>query len=328
MMPLALIQAEFQQDFAVVHRLMTEAFASKAPLIQAVGAHLLAQPGKGLRPLLVLISAQASGYQGTQHYSLAAAIELIHTATLLHDDVVDEADKRRGQPSTNQRFGNKAAILSGDFLYAKAFQLLLAIDHPNTIEILVNATHAMAEGEALQLLGRRQLRLSTDHYMEIIAAKTASLFGACTHMAAVLAGAPAAIVEAWMRYGVHLGLCFQIMDDVLDYEAIAHATHKGHSKNPGNDLREGKMTLPLIYGLAGGTDSQIQVIQQALAQPHTCDTHLLSQVLDALETSGALAESRRCAAEQARQAQEALLTVLSPSVHRDRAIHLAASLCA
>lgn len=310
------IQSLVLEDYTAVHSLLQKAFSSKTSLIQTIGTYFLKQPGKCLRPLLVLLSYKACFFYGRavmatqQPITLAAIMELIHIATLLHDDVVDAAEKRRGQASVNQRFGNEAAILAGDFLYAKAFQLLIDLQHPEAMHMLVTTTQQMAEGEALQLLKRGQWNTTQEEYLEMIRAKTATLFEACTFLGAQLAQATPTLATAWKQYGVALGLAFQVMDDVLDYEAIAP------TKDRGRDLQEGKMTLPLIYALSKANRTQKKRLQSAL------DLFDFRQVLELLQELQALEYSRQYAANYIRSAKEALETGVPPSIYREAALRL------
>ncbi len=298
------IQDPVRDDFQAMKVLITRAFNSRSPLIETIGQHILNNSGKCLRPLLLLLSSQACGYTGDRHIKAAALIELLHTATLLHDDVVDDAEVRRGQKTANALWGNEAAILVGDFLYAKAFQLLLDVGHSAIMALLVNTTQQMAEGEALQLLGRRQLQTQKADYLEIVQAKTAKLFEACAHMGALLSHAPPAIEQAMRDYGLHLGTAFQLMDDVMDYEADPAQT----GKDLGNDFMEGKMTLPLIYALQRGSPEQVatltQAIQQQPFQPQT-----FGVVLAILQATGGLKDSKALAIAELDKAKQALCAV-------------------
>jgi octaprenyl-diphosphate synthase len=298
-MSFARIQQPVEQELKEMRAMLAQAFCSKVRLIEEVGEHILQGGGKRLRPLLVLLCAKACSYAGRQHIVVAALIELIHTATLLHDDVVDEASERRAHKTANAQWGNEAAILVGDFLYSKAFQLLLDIHHPPIMQILVKTTNQMAEGEALQLLKRRTADLLEADYLEIIAAKTAQLFEAAAESAAVLSGAPENIIRALKHYGFHLGMAFQLIDDVLDYQM----DHNQTGKNPGQDLREGKMTLPLIYSLAQGSALEIELIQAAIAD---CTPQRFANVLDIVTQRGGLEYTRHQAQIQAGLAQAAL----------------------
>lgn len=312
------IQEPVRDDFQAMQALMQKAFQSRSPLIETIGQHILQSRGKGLRPLLLLLSSKACGYTNDRHIVAAALIELIHTATLLHDDVVDDALIRRGQKTTKALWGNEAAILVGDFLYSKAFQLLLDVGHPAIMTLLVSTTQQMAEGEALQLLGRRQLHIQEADYLQIVQAKTAKLFEACTQIGALLSNAPPAIQTAMCKYGLHLGTAFQLIDDVLDYEADPKQT----GKDLGNDWMEGKMTLPLIYALQHGNTEQvatlIQAIQQADHPPQIFDV-----ILNILQDTGGLQAGKAMATAEIDKAKAALLP-LPDSAYKEALMQLAA----
>ncbi len=275
------IQKPVMDDLQALKPLIHKAFESKAPLIETIGQHILGNSGKCLRPLLLLLSSKACGYAGDRHRVAAALIELLHTATLLHDDVVDDASIRRGQKTAKALWGNTAAILVGDFLYAKAFELLLQVGNSTIMSVLVHTTQTMAEGEALQLLGRRVLQTQEADYLKIVEAKTAKLFEACAQIGALLAHASEAIEKAMRDYGRHLGIAFQLMDDVLDYEADPAQT----GKELGNDWMEGKMTLPIIYALKNSDPADKQLIEEAIThyQPES-----FPAILSILQKSGGL----------------------------------------
>ena len=309
------IQKPVQQELAAMTVLLSQAFVSKVPLIEEIGQHILHSGGKRLRPLLLLLCTKACGYLGSDHIAVAALIELIHTATLLHDDVVDEATQRRGQKTASHQWGNEAAILVGDFLYSKAFQLLLDIDDRAIMQILVNTTNQMAEGEALQLLNRRKLHLSEQDYLTIIEAKTARLFEASAHSAAVLSQSSSKITEAMKQYGLHLGMAFQLIDDVLDYQI--NPTQIG--KDVGKDLAEGKMTLPLIYTCMQGTRLEIQRIQDTI-EHYTSQS--FTEVLESIHRRGGLDYTRQQAQNHISLAQQAL-DQLPTSPYQEAAFKLA-----
>jgi len=230
-------------------------------LIRQVAEYIVGGGGKRLRPALLLLSAGATGYRGTEHHTLAAVIEMIHTATLLHDDVVDESDMRRGHATANAEFGNAASVLVGDFLYSRAFQMMVGLQRMRVLEILADATNAIAEGEVLQLMNTGDADLTEAAYLNVIQRKTAKLFEASARLGAVLGDAAPAVEDALTRYGMHLGTAFQLVDDVLDYSGNADAI----GKNLGDDLAEGKMTLPLIRALATGNAQDAAVIRHAIA---------------------------------------------------------------
>ena len=234
-------------DMDSVNTLIRERMASKhAPRIPEVTAHLVEAGGKRLRPLLTLAAAKLCGYDGPYHVHLAATVEFIHTATLLHDDVVDESSQRRGRPTANLLWDNKSSVLVGDYLFSRAFQLMVETGSLRVLDILANASATIAEGEVLQLTAANNLATSEEIYLQIVRGKTAALFAAATEVGGVIAGAPQAHVDALRDYGDALGVCFQIVDDLLDYDGAAEAM----GKNVGDDFREGKLTLPVIKAVA------------------------------------------------------------------------------
>ena len=292
-------------DMAAVDRVLRESLRSDVVLVRQVANYIIAGGGKRLRPALLILSAKACGYQGRDHHTLAAAIEMIHTATLLHDDVVDESRMRRGSATANSTFGNPAAVLGGDFLYSRTFQLMVSVNRMRVLAIIADATNVIAEGEVMQLMHTGDAALDERAYFSVIERKTAKLFEAAGQLGAVLGDAPPAWVDALARYGLHLGTAFQIMDDVLDYSGEAVEI----GKNLGDDLAEGKMTLPLIRALAIGTPDEVLVIRHAVAGGGLTD---FAPVMTALERTGALAYAReRAQAESA--AAAGCLEVLPPS---------------
>jgi octaprenyl-diphosphate synthase len=292
-------------DMAAVDAVPRSSPASDVVLIRQVAEHILAGGGKRLRPAVLLLAAQATGYQGRDHHVLAAVIEMIHTATLLHDDVVDESDLRRGHATANATFGNAASVLVGDFLYSRAFQLMVGVARMKVLSIVADATNLIAEGEVLQLMHAGDAELTEDAYFEVIRRKTAMLFEAAGRLGAVLGDADAGVEEALGTYGVHLGTAFQIMDDVLDYSGDAAAI----GKNLGDDLAEGKMTLPLIRALAVATPEDAALIRHAIGGGGLTD---FRPVVATLERSGAL-EYAREQAQVASRAAVAALANLPPS---------------
>jgi octaprenyl-diphosphate synthase len=284
---------------AEVDRVLREALSSDVVLIRQVAEYIIGGGGKRLRPALLLLAAGACGYRGSDHHKLAAVIEMIHTATLLHDDVVDESQLRRGHATANAAFGNAASVLVGDFLYSRAFQLMVSVDRMRVLAILADATNIIAEGEVLQLMNAGNAALDEASYFDVIERKTAKLFEAAAQLGAVLGGADAAREDSFRRYGMHLGTAFQIMDDVLDYEGDAAEI----GKNLGDDLNEGKMTLPLIRALAVGTSDDAAVIRHAVGGGGMTD---FAPVMAALSRTGALAYARERAAGAAREAARCL----------------------
>jgi octaprenyl-diphosphate synthase len=287
-------------DMAAVDAVLRGSLASDVVLIRQVAEHIIAGGGKRLRPAVLLLAAQATGYQGRDHHVLAAVIEMIHTATLLHDDVVDESAMRRGHPTANATFGNAASVLVGDFLYSRAFQLMVGVKRMPVLSIVADATNLIAEGEVLQLLHAGDAEVTEDAYFEVIRRKTAKLFEAAGRLGAVLGDAPSALEDALGAYGLHLGIAFQIMDDVLDYSGEAGRI----GKNVGDDLAEGKMTLPLIRALAIATPDEAALIRHAVSGGGLTD---FRPVVAMLERSGALAYAR----EQAQSASRAAIASLA-----------------
>jgi octaprenyl-diphosphate synthase len=289
-------------DMAAVDRVLREHLASDVVLIRQVAEYIIGGGGKRLRPALLLLAAGACGYRGTDHHKLAAVVEMIHTATLLHDDVVDESQLRRGHATANAAFGNAAAVLVGDFLYSRAFQLMVSVDRMPVLSILADATNVIAEGEVLQLMNAGNATVDEASYFSVIERKTAKLFEAAARLGAVLGDADAAREEAFRRYGLHLGTAFQIMDDVLDYSGDTGVI----GKNLGDDLAEGKMTLPLIRALAVGTADDAALIRHAIGGGGLTD---FAPVMTALERTGALTYARDRAVAAAREAATCLAGV-------------------
>lgn len=302
-------------DLAAVNRHINNQLASDVSLIRQMGAYIIAAGGKRLRPLTLILSAHALSYQGTAHIDLAAVIEFIHTATLLHDDVVDESDLRRGRPTANAVWDNSATVLVGDFLYSRAFEMMVAVDRMRVMEIMAGTTNAIAEGEVMQLLNTHNPETTEAQYLETITRKTARLFESATRLGAVLAGAGPATEDALADFGLHLGVAFQIIDDALDYRADA----KQMGKNAGDDLAEGKVTLPLIHALQHCDDSQGQLLRNAIedgTREHFGRIHSIIETLDSLAYTSRRAQDY---ADTARQALE----VLPPSNYRTALANLA-----
>ena len=296
-------------DLAAVDRTIQAELASDVALIDQMGAYIVGGGGKRLRPILVLLAARALGYRGELHVRLAAVIEFIHTATLLHDDVVDGSDRRRGRKTANNVWGNPAAVLTGDFLYSRAFQMMIGAKSMRVMEIMADATNTIAEGEVLQLLNCHDPKVDAARYFEVVRRKTATLFDAGARLGALTAGADATAEAALGRYGAALGTAFQLIDDVLDYEADPGET----GKNLGDDLAEGKPTLPLIRALEVGSAAQRELIGQAIEHG---SVDQLAEVLAAVRATDALAHTRAAAQQQA-DAARATLTALPPGPHRD-----------
>jgi len=296
------LRALVAPDMDAVDELIRRRLSSKVALVNQLGHYIVALGGKRLRPMLSVLTARALGYTGTEHVAIAAIIELIHTATLLHDDVVDESDVRRGQATANDVWGNPASILVGDFLYSRSFEMMVELNRMPVMEILARTTNTIAEGEVLQLMHCRAPDASEQIYLEIVRCKTARLFEAATELAAVVADQPAEIRAAARDYGLNLGMAFQLVDDALDYGTDSARL----GKNVGDDLAEGKPTLPLIHAYQNGTPDQQALLRQAV---ESGDRAALPQVLAAIESTGSLAYTSRRAreyAERARQAARAL----------------------
>lgn len=302
-------------DMAAVDRLITEQLASEVVLINQIGHYIVGSGGKRLRPLLVLLAARACGYKGTQHCNLAAIIEFIHTATLLHDDVVDASDLRRGNETANAVWGNEASVLVGDFLYSRSFQMMVEVDDMRVMDILADTTNTIAEGEVLQLLNCHDPDTDEGRYMEVIRCKTAKLFEAGTRLGAVISNRPESEEMALAAYGLHLGNAFQITDDLLDYASSS----EDMGKNTGDDLAEGKPTLPVIYAMRHGDDAQREVLRHAIKNG---SREQLDEVLAAIEDTDALEYSEEVARREAEAARDALET-LPDSQFRDALAELA-----
>ena len=268
---------------------------SGVPLVGQVARYIISAGGKRLRPVLLLLTAGALGCRSEQRFNLAAVVEFIHTATLLHDDVVDESTLRRGRSTANEVFGNPASVLVGDFLYSRAFQMMVDAGNMRIMQILADATNVIAEGEVLQLMNMHDASLDEEGYLRVIRSKTAKLFEASARLGAVLAGAPEPVEEACADYGQSLGTAFQVIDDVLDY--AGDPAEMG--KNLGDDLREGKATLPLILAMQRGTPEESGLVRGAIEQG---DTEHLSQIGQIVQRTGALDGTRALAAQQAERA--------------------------
>jgi octaprenyl-diphosphate synthase len=286
-------------DMLQVNEVIRKQLHSDVPLVNQIAEYIINAGGKRIRPVLLLLIANAYRYQGEQHYSLAAIIEFIHTATLLHDDVVDESSLRRGRKTANALFGNAAAVLVGDFLYSRSFQMMVGINSMQVMRILADATNVIAEGEVLQLLNMHDPDVTEERYLQVIRSKTAKLFEAATEIGALISGADATQVEAAAEYGRSLGTAFQLVDDVLDYSGNAAEI----GKNVGDDLREGKPTLPLIYLLKNGSEEQKQLVRACIEHG---DEQQFSAVLEAITHSGALEYTRSMAIEASNRALNAL----------------------
>lgn len=248
-----------ENDFSATNQVIIEQLQSDVALVNQLGHYIVAAGGKRLRPLLVLMVANALGYEGTKHHQTAAIVEFIHTATLLHDDVVDESDRRRGRETANALFGNAASVLVGDFLYSRSFQMMVSIDKMEIMKILSNTTNKIAEGEVLQLMNCNDPNATEASYFKVIEHKTAILFAAACQLGAIIAG-KTELSSTLHQYGLHLGLAFQLMDDALDYTADSEEL----GKNVGDDLAEGKPTLPLIYAMQNSNEEDANLIRSCI----------------------------------------------------------------
>ena len=302
-------------DMSATDELIRRRLHSEVVLINQVSEYIVNSGGKRLRPVITLLSAHASGYQGEQHFNLAAVVEFIHTATLLHDDVVDESDLRRGRETANNLWDNATAVLVGDFLYSRAFEMMVDTGSMRVMEILSRATNVIAEGEVLQLLNCNDPDTTEERYLEVIHCKTAKLFEAAAQLGAVLGGAGEEQERAMAEYGMYLGTAFQLVDDVLDYSADAGEM----GKNVGDDLAEGKPTLPLIHAMREGSAEQRELIRGAIENG---GLDVIEPVMEAIETTGAIAYTARLAREEAQRAIESL-ALIPDSRHREALVALA-----
>jgi octaprenyl-diphosphate synthase len=302
-------QALVAADMAAVDALIRARLASDVVLINQIAEHIIGGGGKRLRPMLVLLAAHAAGYRGRNHILLAAVVEFIHTATLLHDDVVDESDLRRGRKTANALWGNAASVLVGDFLYSRSFQMMVEAEDMRVMRILADTTNQIAEGEVLQLLNIHNPDVNEAAYLRVIERKTAVLFAAATRLGALLGGVAPEHKEALAEFGLNLGFAFQIADDVLDYVSDAHTL----GKNIGDDLAEGKATLPLIYAIERADAPRAASLRRAI---ETGGLDSLDNIVAAIRDSGAL-ERARTRAQGFADAANAALSTLPHSPARD-----------
>lgn len=288
-------------DFQQVNELILQQLQSNVPMVEKIGQHIIESGGKRMRPLLVLLAAKSLDYNDPKnnHALLAGIIEFLHTATLLHDDVVDTSDLRRGRPTANANWGNAPSVLVGDFLYSRAFQMMVQLGSLKIMDILSHSTCVIAEGEVMQLMNVKNPDVSEEKYMDVIQGKTAMLFEASSHAGAVLASANQEQEEALRLYGHHLGMAFQLVDDVLDY--VGNAEDLG--KNVGDDLAEGKPTLPLIFAMQNATDEQAKLIRQAIRKGATEE---LPQIIEIVQQCGAIDYTNNKALEHVEQAKQAI----------------------
>ena len=289
-------------DMAPVDQVIRMRLHSEVSLVNQVSEYIINSGGKRLRPALVVLAADAFGYQGRHHHSLAAVVEFIHTATLLHDDVVDESSLRRGRATASALFGNAASVLVGDFLYSRAFQMMVEVGDMRVLDTMAETTNTIAEGEVLQLLNCHNADVDIANYMRVIHCKTAKLFEAAMRLGAILSKASAADEEAVAKYGIHLGTAFQLIDDVLDYSADEQQT----GKHLGDDLAEGKPTLPLIYAMQHGSAAQSAVVRNAIEQG---DVTKFTEVLAVVHATGALEVTRQRALKEAELACAAIASL-------------------
>tara|TARA_B110000014_G_C20044085_1_gene542820 strand:+ start:35 stop:1006 length:972 start_codon:yes stop_codon:yes gene_type:complete len=294
------IQDLTKDDMAQVNELIYQQLQSDVALINQLGIYIVNAGGKRMRPMLTILAAKALNYTGNKHYIIAGIIEFIHTATLLHDDVVDESNMRRGRETANALFGNSASVLVGDFLYTRSFQMMTKLDDMRIMDILSDATNIVAEGEVLQLMNCNDPDTTEESYMQVIYCKTAKLFEAATRLAAIVADQDDNIEKALTDYGKYLGTAFQLVDDIMDYTADA----KEMGKNVGDDLAEGKPTLPLIYTMVHGNEKQKSLVRNAIE--HGDGMEHLEEILTAMEQTGALAYTQKKAEEEADKAIQAL----------------------
>ena len=308
------LQTFLADDMKAVDAVIRERLHSEVVLVRQVSEYIINSGGKRLRPVLVILSSGCFGYQGKAHHELAAVVEFIHTATLLHDDVVDESDLRRGKQTANALFGNAASVLVGDFLYSRAFQMMVSVDNMKVMQILSDATNIIAEGEVLQLLNCHDADIDEENYLKVIRYKTAKHFEAAARLGAVIGGGSPAQEAAMARYGMHLGTAFQLVDDVLDYSGNSGET----GKNIGDDLAEGKPTLPLLYAMKNGTPQQAAAIRHAIENGGLDE---FQTVLQAIQETGALRYTQEQARREIAIAKSAL-DALPDSKHKSALIQL------
>ena len=309
------IRGLIEDDFKATDACILEHLSSDVVLINQVGHYIVGSGGKRLRPMIVLLAARALGYQGTQHVDLAAIVEFIHTATLLHDDVVDESEQRRSRDTVNAVWGNAASVLVGDFLYSRSFEMMVTVGSMPVMEVLSHATNRIAEGEVLQLLNCHDPDTDETRYREVILRKTATLFEAGARLGAIVAGGDTGVERALAAYGQHLGMAFQMIDDALDYGSSGVDI----GKNIGDDLAEGKPTLPLIRAIGQCPAETAELLRDVI---RTGGTERIEEVLAAIESTDAIAYTARLAAEEAQKAKQAL-DAIPASTFRDALAALA-----
>lgn len=301
-------QTLVHKDLESVNELLTDSLESSQSLIKDVSGHIIDSGGKRMRPLVTLLAAHALGYQGSEHHKAAVIGEFIHTATLLHDDVVDDSALRRGRETANQRWGNEISVLVGDFVYSRTFQLITSMNNPLIMEILAKSTGQMAEGELKQLANRGDPEITVGDYLDIIHYKTAKLFEIAADMAAIVSQCDDRHRQALQSYGLNFGMAFQLIDDALDYNGDDYET----GKKVGDDLAEGKATLPVIYAMRYGSNEHVCEVRQALEQ---CDRSRLDRVVEAVHHTGAGQQVVKLACDYAAKAKSAL-QVLPDSIYK------------
>ncbi len=300
--PTDVAQDPMAEGMARVDAVIRERLSSDVALINQISHYIIGAGGKRIRPRLVLLFAEALGHRGPEPYELAAIVEFIHTATLLHDDVVDESSLRRGRATANALFGNAASVLVGDFLYSRAFQMMVSLDRMRVLDVLADATNVIAEGEVLQLMNMHDPDLAVEAYLKVIRYKTAKLFEASARLGAVISQAAPDVEEACADYGRALGTAFQLVDDLLDYEGDTQAL----GKNVGDDLREGKPTLPLLIAMERGTAEERDLIRHAIEQG---EVERLAEIVAIVRRTGALQATREAARAEAQVARERLFAL-------------------
>ncbi|EGU52338.1 octaprenyl-diphosphate synthase [Vibrio orientalis CIP 102891 = ATCC 33934] len=310
------IQALTADDMAKVNETIHAQLNSDVSLINQLGFYIVSGGGKRIRPLLAVLSARALGYQGEAHTTSAAFIEFIHTATLLHDDVVDESDMRRGKATANAAFGNAASVLVGDFIYTRSFQMMTELGSLKILKLMSDAVNVIAEGEVQQLMNCNNPDTTEESYMQVIYSKTARLFEAATQIGAILNDAPEDVELALQNYGKYLGTAFQLIDDVMDYTSDGDEM----GKNVGDDLAEGKPTLPLLYAMKNGSAEQTAMIREAIEKANGMER--LNDILAAMEQTGSLEYTRQKAYQEADKAI-AELNVLEESVYKQALVTIA-----
>jgi len=311
------IRSVVESDFLAVNDYIVEQLHSDVLLVENIGHYIVEAGGKRLRPILVLLAAHCCNIENSKHIPMAAVIEFIHTATLLHDDVVDMSLLRRGRPTVNSQWDNASSVLVGDFIYSRAFQILVDIGDLRVMEIIANTTNKIAEGEVLQLIAKNNPNSSEQNYLQVIKNKTAILFQAAAQCGAILGQADITTEQSLQHYGMHIGIAFQLIDDVLDYDGDTQTM----GKNIGDDLAEGKPTLPLIYAMEKGDNDQSRKIKEVLQQKNVSEK-VLHEVIQIVRESGALDYTRQLARQQAAAAMDSLKSI-EKSAFREALISMA-----